>query len=88
MLKQDKTYYKRNILISVIISEILVISAFVLFPRESTNNTKIIISDPVVLYDDIPQTTKVQLNQLHLLKYRRLIFLKRLKHIKHLTMWL
>ena len=58
MLKQDKTYYKRNILISVIISEILVISAFVLFPRESINNTKMIISDPVVLYDDIPQTTQ------------------------------
>ncbi len=56
MLKYDKTYYRRNILISIIISEILVISAFVLSPRESTHNTKIIISDPVILYDDIPQT--------------------------------
>lgn len=58
MLKNDRTYYKSNILIAVIISEILVISAFILFPRVSVPGNKIILSDPVILFEDVPPTTQ------------------------------
>ncbi len=56
MFKNDRTYYKRNILVSVIISEILVISAFVLFPGEKLQHREILVSDPVIKFDEIPQT--------------------------------
>lgn len=58
MPRNERTYYKRNILISIIVSELLVISAFVLSPRNSLKDTKLIFSDPVILFDNIPQTTQ------------------------------
>ena len=63
MLKNDRTYYKSNILIAVIISEILVISAFILFPRISAPDNKIILSDPVILFGDVPPTTQSSAKQ-------------------------
>ncbi len=53
---KDRTYYKRNILISIIISEILVISAFVLAPHQNLSEHKILLNEPVILFDQIPQT--------------------------------
>ncbi len=56
MLKYERTYYKRNILLAIIISEILVISAFVFSPKPDLLNRKFIIDEPVFLLSDIPQT--------------------------------
>ncbi len=58
MLKNNRTYYKRNILISIIISEILVISAFLFSPKEILTYRKISFDDPIILINDIPQTTQ------------------------------
>ena len=63
MVKNEMTYYKRNILISIIISEILVISAFVFSPKENLSDRKIIIDEPVFLLSDIPQTRQSSAQQ-------------------------
>ncbi len=54
----NRTYYKRNILISIIISELLVISAFVFSPKGIFPNQKFTFDDPVLLLDNIPQTVQ------------------------------
>ncbi len=58
MLRNETAYYQRNLLISIIISEILVILAFVLSPKEIFTNRKISFDEPVILINEIPQTTQ------------------------------
>jgi hypothetical protein len=56
LLTKSKIHYKRNILISIILSEILIISAFVFSPGGSLPDRKIIYDEPLILFDEIPRT--------------------------------
>ena len=58
MIKDSKTHYKRNILISIILSEALIISAFIFSPERPGNNVKILYDEPVILFSEIPRTVQ------------------------------
>jgi hypothetical protein len=58
LIKDSKTHYKRNILISIILSEALIISAFIFSPKRPGNNVKILYNEPVVLLNKIPRTVQ------------------------------
>ena len=56
MQTEHKIHYKRNILVSIILSEVLTISAFLLSPDSSLRDKKNIYDEPIVLINDVPQT--------------------------------
>ncbi len=58
MLSENKIHYKRNILISVILSELLIIAIFIFLPENSHSSEKILYDEPVILYNEIPRTVQ------------------------------
>ena len=56
MLIKSKKYYRRNLLISMIISELLIISAFIFAPRLSSPERHILYNEPLIPFDKIPRT--------------------------------
>ncbi len=58
MSTDRKIHYKRNILISIILSEVLIISAFIFSPKESLREEKILFDEPVILFDNMPRTVQ------------------------------
>ncbi len=58
LLKDDKIHYKRNMLISIIIGEVLVICAFIFSPMYSSPHKIILYDEPLFTADDIPQTVQ------------------------------
>lgn len=58
MLSESKIHYKRNILISIILSELLIIAVFIFSPENSDSNEKKLYDEPIVLYNEIPRTVQ------------------------------
>ena len=58
MLIKGKAYYKRNLLISIIISELLVIAAFIFSPGLSSAKRQILYDEPLIPFDEIPRTVQ------------------------------
>ena len=59
MLVLDRLHYKRNLLISIVISELLCIAAF-LFSPDSTKSANIMLySEPIILINNIQPTTQL-----------------------------
>ena len=59
MLFSHRLHTKRNFLISVIISEILCIAAFLLSPNSNTTAYKVNHTEPIILIDNIQPTTQL-----------------------------
>ena len=58
MLIDSKIHYKRNILISIILSELMVISVFMFSPDKSFLDKKFIYDEPVIHFDEMPRTVQ------------------------------
>lgn len=58
MLTDSKIHYKRNFLISVILSELLIISIFIFSPKKYIQDEKILYDEPVFLFDEMPGTVQ------------------------------
>ena len=58
MLTGRNIHYKRNILISIIISEAVMIAAFVFSPKESAPVKNILFREPAILIDEVPITVQ------------------------------
>jgi len=56
MVSSDRIHYKRNVLISLISSETIIILAFLFFPKSLTEKKEIIIGESVSLSEFIPPT--------------------------------
>ena len=65
MLTGRNIHYKRNMLISIIISEAVIISAFVFSPKESAPGRNILFREPAVLIDEVPVTIQSSPRQIH-----------------------
>lgn len=60
MLTDSKIHYRRNILISIILSELMVISVFMFSPDKSFRDKKFIYDEPVIRFDEIPLTVQTR----------------------------
>jgi hypothetical protein len=58
LLTNSKIHYRRNILISIILSELLVISIFIFSPDKSVQDKKFLYDEPVILFDKMPLTVQ------------------------------
>lgn len=56
LLTESRTHYRRNILIAIIISEILIISVFLVSPKTSEINKEVIYKEPLIIFDEVPRT--------------------------------
>lgn len=62
MLSSERKHYKRNFKIAIVVSELLVICAFLFSPRSSISEKVLLYDEPIILINEIPQT--VQKNQM------------------------
>jgi len=56
MVSSDRIHYKRNVLISLILSETILILAFLFFPQSLTKKKEIIIGESISMVEIIPPT--------------------------------
>ena len=61
MLLNSQIHYRRNFLIAIIVSETLIISAFVFSPGEVSHRNIVLNNEPVLLFYEIPQTVQNQI---------------------------
>ncbi len=58
MINDSKIHYRRNILISIILSELLVISVFIFSPDNYLQNKELRYDEPVIIFDKMPLTVQ------------------------------
>lgn len=58
MFNDSKIHYRRNILISIILSELLVISVFIFSPDNYLQNKELRYDEPVIIFDKMPLTVQ------------------------------
>ena len=65
MLLNSQIHYRRNFLIAIIVSETLIISAFVFSPGDISQRKIVSDNEPILLFDEIPQTVQNQTVKRH-----------------------
>ncbi|MGD8306393.1 MAG: hypothetical protein PVF17_07045 [Ignavibacteria bacterium] len=64
MISVEKLHYKRNLLISLILSETIILLTFVLFPDFKSDGIETIVGEQIIMSDIIPPTRQNSSNVL------------------------